>query len=491
MELEKKYELLNKAKCHLAYTITNKISRLKNLVGKIDQDKITTLRNRISNWLSRERQLIQREKEQKELQKKSHNFEWLDSATEQYKDLLSDSPLRIQRWPVVIATAFFIATVGLVLNGRGLMALVCLVLAVFFTYLYIRYLNRAVSKATQNEELAKIAKAFCKKIGEELTDISTLVAETERQRKNRTLAEGREEDLFLERQGVEEENESILNEFQNLIDKQPQSNDWRNEIREIQRMFDENNTEITKLQKQLYELQVDESDYMPEDPGVSYSKEERTKCAEEVQKIDDQISEQELHLRTLKEKLAIEVSGSIIETWELLIEKLQEMRQERKKDYESIVARILGGVAVTAVVNEFLQQEEEKIKEGLESETVTQPLYELTSRYQNITLIDGKLEVGDEYQTFLLDDLSTGAREQVMLSLRIGFASKLLGTGSAFLILDDAFQHSDWKRRETLINGLAQIARNGWQIIYLTMDNHIKELFEKHSKIDGFQSIEL
>ena len=79
-----------------------------------------------------------------------------------------------------------------------------------------------------------------------------------------------------------------------------------------------------------------------------------------------------------------------------------------------------------------------------------------------------------------------------MLALRIGFSSKLLKKDTLFLILDDAFQHSDWERRETLVKILADIAKNGWQIIYLTMDDHIKGLFDKVGskfKKDEFKSL--
>ena len=49
-------------------------------------------------------------------------------------------------------------------------------------------------------------------------------------------------------------------------------------------------------------------------------------------------------------------------------------------------------------------------------------------------------------------------------------------------ILDDAFQHSDWERRKILIKQLSDIAKTGWQIIYLTMDDHIKKLFDNEGK---------
>jgi len=51
-----------------------------------------------------------------------------------------------------------------------------------------------------------------------------------------------------------------------------------------------------------------------------------------------------------------------------------------------------------------------------------------------------------------------------------------------FLILDDAFQHSDWQRREWLVDEMAELANLGWQIIYFSMDDHIKGLFEKRIK---------
>jgi len=66
--------------------------------------------------------------------------------------------------------------------------------------------------------------------------------------------------------------------------------------------------------------------------------------------------------------------------------------------------------------------------------------------------------------------------------LRIGFSSKILKQDTLFLVLDDAFQHSDWERRKILIDKLANIAKTGWQIIYLTMDDHIKELFDEAGK---------
>jgi len=63
---------------------------------------------------------------------------------------------------------------------------------------------------------------------------------------------------------------------------------------------------------------------------------------------------------------------------------------------------------------------------------------------------------------------------------------------SAFFIIDDAFQHSDYDRRPKLVDQLFDLSDDGWQIIYLTMDDHIRELFaEKASHRNRYKEIVL
>ena len=62
------------------------------------------------------------------------------------------------------------------------------------------------------------------------------------------------------------------------------------------------------------------------------------------------------------------------------------------------------------------------------------------------------------------------------------------------ILLDDAFQHSDWQRREYLVDEMVSLSNLGWQVVYFSMDDHIKGLFEKRVKPklkDRFKLIEL
>ena len=86
--------------------------------------------------------------------------------------------------------------------------------------------------------------------------------------------------------------------------------------------------------------------------------------------------------------------------------------------------------------------------------------------------------------------MSTGAREQIFLALRMDFASMAMEGKTGFLILDDAFQHSDWDRRINLVARTRSFVESGWQVFYFTMDDHIKRLFEDvgANMGDGFRS---
>ena len=101
------------------------------------------------------------------------------------------------------------------------------------------------------------------------------------------------------------------------------------------------------------------------------------------------------------------------------------------------------------------------------------------SRYDDFNLTaEEQLEVRHSSgKTFPIFKLSSGAKEQVFLSLRVGFASKALNERSGFLLLDDAFQHSDWEQRKHMVDQCLKLVESGWQVFYFTMDENLRKLF--------------
>jgi uncharacterized protein YhaN len=133
---------------------------------------------------------------------------------------------------------------------------------------------------------------------------------------------------------------------------------------------------------------------------------------------------------------------------------LRVKREKTAEEYRDITAEILAKVQVNTAIEEFREQEDARIADGLKRDELTRPLQALTvGRYNRIKQDEesGLVLVTDEDEEYPLADTSTGAQEQILLALRIGFASIAMEGQTAFLILDDAFQHSDWDRRKNLI----------------------------------------
>jgi uncharacterized protein YhaN len=190
-------------------------------------------------------------------------------------------------------------------------------------------------------------------------------------------------------------------------------------------------------------------------------------------------------LHDLKQRISNETGDPFSISWPELICNLKTKREEVFKRYRDLTAEILGKIAVVKVAESIRKDENAKIEAGLNAPAVRDMLKSMTGRYDRLSLDGEALKVGDAYQEFDFKDLSTGAREQVLLALRIGFASMLSKRGRLFLMLDDAFQYSDWERRQGLVEAAAGMARQGWQVFYFTMDDHLRGLFDAKGKEFG------
>ena len=218
--------------------------------------------------------------------------------------------------------------------------------------------------------------------------------------------------------------------------------------------------------------------YVDEDPGEEWDANRYAELEEELADADDALSEQESQLDELKARVSQE-TGLTSSDWEELIAALRRIREEAAERYRQITAEILAKIQVFAVVEELRKQENRRIAEGLQRPELTEPLRALTGRYESIRhdKEEGLILSSDSDEEYPLADMSTGAREQVFLALRMGFASIAMEGQTGFLILDDAFQHSDWDRRQNLVDHTLSFVQSGWQVFYFTMDDHIRKLF--------------
>ncbi len=79
--------------------------------------------------------------------------------------------------------------------------------------------------------------------------------------------------------------------------------------------------------------------------------------------------------------------------------------------------------------------------------------------------------------------LSGGTYDQLYFSIRLALAEKLFTEEKGFFILDDPFIKASHNRLKVLINMLKNISQKGWQIIYFSAKEEIREILGKDKEI--------
>ncbi|MCP4811458.1 MAG: hypothetical protein GY888_03035, partial [Planctomycetaceae bacterium] len=238
--------------------------------------------------------------------------------------------------------------------------------------------------------------------------------------------------------------------------------------------------EIKKVERTLAALAIPEDQYLAEDPGHAWDAAGFADIEQELATIEDEIESDEARATALKRSV---MSASGIEddsNWETLLEGLRQKRDGVAGEYHALTAQVMAKILVHKVISELRENENNRIRQTLNDNSIAQCLQCFSRGYVGFQLTeDEKLEVEDpDGNTFPVSSLSSGAREQVFLSLRVGFASRALQDRAGFLLLDDAFQHSDWEQRQHMVSQFLSLVKMGWQVFYFTMDDHLRDLLE-------------
>jgi len=406
------------------------------------------------------------------------SFQWLEAALQTYRVTPETRDTELQ-WllPVLAGGSVVGSVVFAFLNIPWLAAVfaaIALILA-GFAYQQIRTGFKAAAATPENQ---RIKAEFERRFGTHCNGLTDLQA-----RKNIL---DREFILFQTQTGQIDTMNRRISDLSTQIDNRlshwfPGTNPTRsNRQIDLQKLLDKR----VALDNALMQVEIDLKS-CPQQPTAGgaveqadfYDPQKLTELETEIFSIQEKISAIQQQKIVLKQRICDITSASISNDLSDLIFSLQEHRLELEKEAKAVTAEILAGIAVTQAMQELRTGEDAALQMALQSPIISNSLKAVTGRYERIDLNGDGLEVSDKYQTFKLAELSTGAREQVLLGLRIGLASRLFAGQPLFLILDDAFQHSDWQRRPGMVDEVLRLAKTGWQIIYLTMDDHLRDLF--------------
>jgi len=282
----------------------------------------------------------------------------------------------------------------------------------------------------------------------------------------------------------------VLQNKENLRDRQ---------IEALKTLFGEEEEElsdnISNWREEINALKI----YKDKATGIEYSKTEEDKLKEQKQDFLGKKETIEDKIKDFLEKLGdMERSANSTLKSEsdflhcktsidlkAIKERLKEFieNNENNRDNVSVVMNIF---------NEIEREEEEKVSSlfGKDS-TISKYFFKITDGiYPEVTFIadEKKIYVKDRNEEVLdAGKLSGGAYDQLYLAIRLGLGESLLMGKKAFFIMDDPFIKADKKRLKEQIDILKKISKSGWQVLYFTAKDEVKEVLEndiKNKKID-------
>jgi len=485
-EINKKIEVMERAKRYLAYTLFRKADSLRNKLKSIPQNLIKESREQLAVCRSKKGDVERLKKRREASEKNSRDYIWLKKFMEEYESLTTGSVPKVSK--ILLFSGIGAVAAGLI---TGLLKIVpfsvtafLVLLGVVLFLLYNQKLEKSAGSVIERHELQSLKSKFKEKFKREFTkaDVKELLSVYESDYKTFDVLS---EQIPKEADELSRALEKLSNSVEKLCGEECTIDNAENLISKKELELDNLVSELQNIENRIARLGVDFDDTLTDPAETDFSEKEYEDLKSKAVSFKNKIEQEKESLTILKSDIAAVTQENITSSWETCIDKLRKMRIETVEELKDKKAKAFASNIVHRVIQNFTVDEDEKIRERLESSDLKTILKDLTGKYNSITIFEDDLVVSDGFHDFSVNNLSTGAQEQILLSLRVAFSRQIFKDNTIFLILDDAFQYSDWKRRELLVNGVSSLAENGWQIIYFTMDNHVRDLFDKQGRKFG------
>lgn len=488
-ELEKQAQ----ARAYLAYQLHKQIEGLELRKRQLSREVLQSARDQLNLYRQKQREWQFRRETLNLTQEKSRHYAWLDKATDLYEQLIAQAPSSVG-WPLpVLAGCFAVMTAVAAFFKYWPVTLAALLLMAMAGLLIYRRMQALLQRKGESDELNRLQDEYRDRFDVPLTGLAQLREHLLQCQEHHAKARLLTEQLESDKRILDEYETGLEQAIFQLTGQNYPRDRWEPVLLETGKTLEKLEETLQNQRIQLAQLDVDATDYRETATETEYSRHHESALHEKRAALQREMAEEEAGLEDLKRAIFNETRDREARNWEDLLEGLRRKREEASEGYRQKTAQIIGKKLVHCVIQRLERDEDEKIAEALSHAALRAPLQALTGRYTDFELQDQDLRVTDGLDSYGLTDLSTGAREQVLLALRMGFASRLAGEDALFLILDDAFQYSDWTRRPRLVSQMTALARAGWQINYFTMDDHIRDLFVTAGETlgDDFRLFEL
>jgi uncharacterized protein YhaN len=497
--LEEEKKQLQLAKRHAAFILKRFIDESKTELNRLAETQVEGFADTLKDYLRTGEELLRYEQESRLSERAEQDLIWVEQARTRYEYCLRNRVNLPQAFSFVAAGIALVGSfVEYFLAPKLLPYTLALSLGVFILSLLFTFARRrGGAPESARAEMEEIRKAYKERFGSSLhslTEFDLAKSRLDREVGKAQLVDGSHRTAEL---SLKELRHRIRENLAAMGYSHVQESEWAVLSQELKEKTRGLRIDCNRYEERLENLGVEEGDYLEQPPGGEYSRDREREIERELVEVESRIRLEQEKNQELREQfiehLGRETARS--QSIENLAIAIEERRKEHKQQLRDLLSEMIAGHVVSEILEGFRRLEDEHLESTLNDPRISSLIKKLTvGRYDRVSLQEEQLFIGNETESYNLAEMSTGAREQVLLALRMGVASLLCGKQSMFLILDDAFQYSDWQRREVLVLQSLEAVRSGWQVIYFTMDDDIRDRFCKAAgKLDTgtFKLIEL
>ncbi|MEO0198066.1 MAG: hypothetical protein ABIL91_00580 [candidate division WOR-3 bacterium] len=284
------------------------------------------------------------------------------------------------------------------------------------------------------------------------------------------------EERVTQRRNVEDDLRSIISELKGL---------WGHEIQ-----YEDDTDLIIKIGRELVKIRPDEVESRDSESstttGVDLNEldERKKRLQEEIDLLSGKIEDikrefillENEYINITREPFSIETISDLLEAKS----KVEDWKDELLKTRELVMYLI-------KLIDEEYKDMKSRFTDLFTNLSDTSWIFsEITGKKYNRILFDQEknvLKVEDNQGNVLdIESLSGGALDQLFFSIRLGLGRKMLGNRTGFFVFDDPFIKSDGSRLHREIDLLMKVAEEGWQILFFTCKDEVKEYLFEHYK---------
>jgi hypothetical protein len=497
--LKSEQEQLQLAKRHSAYLLHRSTVSLAAELDRFGEQQAEELADAVKESYRIKTELAALEKETQRREQTAEDLRWLEEVRRRYQKISTSRKNPLQIVSFLAAGLTLAGTLAAYFQFPSLLP--AFLIATLVSFIFALLLTFVIPGGSGPEalrgETREIRSAFQERFRTTLSTAADFDLLKSRLDREMGKAQGTEEKVTKTKGALEKLQERI-GELLLRADRPGIAGSQLDELaQQLKKRTRQLRIDYNLAGQRLADLGIEEVDYLEGETGKPYSRRREEEIAVELQQLESAIREQQDGNRELREQLIEHIGGETARSQN--IEQLAEAIEEKKQDYRlqlrGSLAQMIAGHVLADVLANVRKSEDQQLKAALNDPRITELIKKFTAgRYEAVSLEGDGLSIENETESYALHQMSSGAREQVLLALRMGLASVVCGGRCLFLILDDAFQYSDWQRREPLVLQTVKIVQSGWQVIYLTMDDDIRDRFRRAAQLldEGmFRLIEL